>query len=240
MSLWPAANMPFNPLLHEHCMASQRMCPRCGKAEQETEFLEGFCSSCFPEVRVLAKAPDKLELPECPRCGRAFLAGVWTELTGDVLHSWIAPKVKSVYPITKIRVHLEGTAAYRVAVVEATLDIEGNSFKYILRIPTPVDKRVCKDDLKLSQGYFESIIQIRGDEEKVERLAQRAIKLTEKFDSFITKQEEVRNGIDLYIGSNTATHNVITAIGKPFETSRELGGVRQGKKVYRVTYLIRV
>jgi len=221
-------------------MAGLRVCPRCGKREEDNNFLEGFCPACFPQMRELARGPKELELPECPRCGRAFLLGSWVPLETRALSAWLLPKIRSKYPILRSKAWLEGTASTRVAVAELELDVEGQLFKYPLRISAPVLKRLCEDDLRKAAGYFESIIQLRGDSERVSKYGDRVAKRVEALGSFVTKVEEVRGGVDLYLGSNIAAHKVISELDKPYETSRALGGVRQGKQVYRVTYSVRL
>jgi len=50
------------------------ICPKCGRSDDETAFIEAFCTDCYP---VNIKVPDKVELEQCARCRRVRIRGDW-------------------------------------------------------------------------------------------------------------------------------------------------------------------
>jgi nonsense-mediated mRNA decay protein 3 len=217
-----------------------RVCPRCGRREEENDFVEGFCPHCYPEVRELARGPEEARFEECPRCGRARLGGEWRELTPESLQEWVLPKVKSRHEVRDAHAHLRGTGASRAVVVELTVEVEGRPFPVRLTARAPVTKRLCEDDVRQSAGYFEAVLQLRGDAPRVESMAERLAARTRRLGSFVTKAARVKGGLDLYLGSNEVANRLVRESGIAYQSSRELGGVKEGRRVYRVTYSLRV
>lgn len=220
-------------------MAIARLCPRCGRREEENEFVEGFCPLCFPQVRELAKVPPKLEVPECPRCGRAFFAGEWQKLDDEALCRLLVHKVRSAYDIAGASARTEGEGRSREAVLKLELEVEGRRFKHEVRIPFPVTKGLCSDDSRKAAGYYEAIIQLRGEPERVMKTAERFGRRLKSLGSFVTKVERLHGGLDVYVGGKAAAREAVGELGH-FDSSRTLAGMRGGKRVYRVTYIVRV
>lgn len=97
----------------------------------------------------------------------------------------------------------------------------------------------------LSQSYYEAIIQLRpADKEIIDFIVKQT---NERKGVFISKIEELKTGIDLYISSQRFARALGKKLKKRFRngelvTSRKLFTVNRetGKKVYRVTVLFRL
>ncbi len=110
-----------------------------------------------------------------------------------------------------------------------------------------VVKDVCQACSRISGMYYEAIIQIRGNKkEKVKSFVEKKINELSKKDelSFISKIEEKKKGLDIYVGSKKAAKSILKEAKKLYnletKESYTLIGERKGKKLYRVTILLRL
>ncbi len=71
------------------------------------------------------------------------------------------------------------------------------------------------------------------------RMADKISRFLERRDSFVSKSERVKNGIDLYV-EDKLVMNSFFDIYKNIRPKRSytLAGMRNGKRLYRNTYLI--
>jgi NMD protein affecting ribosome stability and mRNA decay len=93
----------------------------------------------------------------------------------------------------------------------------------------------------MSGGYFEAIVQLRG--ENRERLRQFGASLEKRLSekTFVSKVDEKKEGIDLYIGSSKAVVADFSNRGIKALISRKLFGKdKEGRTTYRTTFLVRL
>ncbi len=107
-------------------------------------------------------------------------------------------------------------------------------------------ERICDSCSKMLGGYYEAIVQFRGSAEFVEDMKERMIKEIEKSkekNAFISSIEKVRGGLDLKIGSNTLAKKFVRKVKKnkkvEIKYSKKLKTKKNGKEIYRFTYLLR-
>ena len=203
------------------------ICPRCGKTSDEKGFIDAFCVDCY-EFRL--RLPRGIRIGVCKRCGRMELQGKWQQMNRKKISEYIAGKCKGDFT----------GAEYDPDLGVCSFTFEKGGKQVTVQRPIDAEKEttMCPDCNRSSGGYFEAIVQLRGDAEKVERQAQRLVKqLTRK--TFISKVEEMHGGLDLYIGSSKATAAILQEMGFKPTVSRKLFGKREGKNLYRVTYAIR-
>ncbi|MEM4295722.1 MAG: NMD3-related protein, partial [Candidatus Anstonellales archaeon] len=117
---------------------------------------------------------------------------------------------------------------------------EKGDFEYTMPININFNYVTCHECLKKKGSYYEGILQIRGEKEKQEQFANMIIKMLKRH-TFISKIEEIKEGINIYVGSSKALLNLITNIGiKNYKLSRKLHTAKQGKRVYRLTIAVRL
>ena len=219
-----------------------KSCPLCGKRESESkeQFVGAFCPECFARNKTLFKVKTPLSLDLCGKCGRIRIAGEWLRPEGERIAEFIASKTKS---------------PYEIAISECNHDLRKNAvlvnavFKVELPQGTVVNVRsaqrigleatLCEDCAKRSGGYYEAIIQLRGDKEMVARKAA-AIESMVKIESFVTKAEQLREGLDVYIGSAQAARKALEKLGLAYTQATKLAGVKNGKRLYRRSYCVRL
>lgn len=204
---------------------SDIICPRCGRSSRDIEFIEAFCRDCAP---VRLECPSRVELEVCTRCGRAKVRGEWTSAGQRKIADLVLSRCKGDFESSS---YIEETAT-------AKFDFpSGNKLERTVILDRK--KTICQDCSRISGGYFEGIIQIRGDRAKAERLAEALILKLQKA-TFISKTDEKDEGIDVYIGSSKAVVAVVTEMGLKTLITKKLVGRDQGKRLYRTTFLIRL
>ncbi len=204
------------------------ICPKCGRDDTKVKFIDAFCVDCYP-IRV--EAPSKFGMQVCKSCGMMYLKGEWMPYNAKKISTYIASKCKGDF-------------------TEATYDMDNGVVKFLIvkgdnRIEAErfvrLDKNVttCPRCSRISGGYFEAIIQLRGDPKKVAKSAESIMKRLEKL-TFISKTEEKEEGIDIYAGDSKAVVGLMGELGLRTLISKKLVGQDEGKQLYRTTFLVRL
>jgi NMD protein affecting ribosome stability and mRNA decay len=212
-----------------------KVCPRCGAREGDKRFVGFFCEDCYGE-RLNVEVESPVAIEQCKACGRIRQGRDWVRPSKAVIEGRMrravkgrADNVRFVYPES-----LEGECQ-AVIIVSA-----GEGFVECVK-PFSLARRValCTDCSRATSGYFEAIVQVRaGTPEKSRRLADRiARELCKK--TFIAKEEEVHNGLDIYAGSNKAVMETLERMKLHAEKTAKLHGLKDGQRVYRTTYCVR-
>jgi nonsense-mediated mRNA decay protein 3 len=205
------------------------VCPVCGRTSDRIAFIEAFCIEDYP---VNVKVPDRMEMERCKRCGSMHLRGEWMQFNEGKIARLVASRCRGDFK----------EATYDVGRQTAVMTIikDGKEIKVERRVPLEMTETICPRCSRISGGYYEGIIQLRGkDREKMERYAAMLVKRLEK-KTFITKTEEKDEGLDLYVGNSKAVVELMGALGVRTIISKKLVGRDQGKRLYRTTFLIRL
>ncbi|MDD5172487.1 MAG: NMD3-related protein [Candidatus ainarchaeum sp.] len=204
---------------------SALICPKCGKTSDTVAFIEAFCVECYP---VSIKVPDKVEFEQCTRCGRARLKGDWTPYTDKKIGDLVLAKCRGDFE----------SAGYDVERQTAVFTMK-HGVKVERLIPLEMKKTICPQCSRISGGYFEAIIQLRGNRAKMEKYALMLISRLEK-KTFIAKTEEKDEGLDLYVGNSKAVVALMGNLGVRALITKKLVGRDQGKRLYRTTFMVRL
>ncbi len=230
-------------------------CIQCGKTiEQENAVL---CMSCFSKKHTCLKSYQEHTLLICESCGSYKYQKEWKhpkpkekaiqEAVLQHCHFKIQPdaidfdiKVKEEHG--KVQ---KGTVALRT---ETTIDeqklIEEHEF------PIKVKQTICDKCIRAKTEYFEGILQLRGENKEVlqkahEFILQEMRRANEK-GVFVTKIEEVTNGIDYYVTKQQylpiITNKLVEKFGAMGKTHGELytKNRQTSKDVYRVNASVRL
>ncbi len=199
------------------------ICPKCGKSDKEVKFVEAFCIDCYP---FNLKLPDRIVIEFCKRCNRIRLKGEWVPYSRKKLEEHIASKARGEFE----------SVSYDSEKGEMVFAVKGTE----IRRPFEFEKRIviCPDCSKVAGGYYESIIQLRGDERKVAKYAKILTKMLGR-KTFITKSEEKHGGVDIYAGSTRVVLEAVAELGLKRKITRKLVGTKEGRRAYRTTFSIR-
>jgi len=250
------------PLPYTKVMTSRPVrtlfCPECGK--ETSELYDNRCSECFLSTLALIKCPLVLKIRVCSVCGAHFTAGKWVRETDqrDVLFHEITGSI-TLHPDAKheeLDISEEELDQSRFLVhVTINAVVSGLNATATVDVEVRVKKETCDTCSRIAGGYYVGIVQLRADKRiisatEVDRCIELADhllkKLTEKGDhfAFVSKVEELKEGVDLYIGSAASCKQVCRAIirelGGSYTTSPSLVGRKDGEDLYRITCAMRL
>lgn len=239
-------------------LSNKAFCPRCGRPAQQ--FYNNVCEACFLEGFKLLQVPLVVAARICPRCGSYIKGGKWIQGKGleEVVFQTLKEAVKTHGEAEYPQIHLEPRQidARRFKVqVRANARVKGISVAGEADVEVRLRYETCDTCSRISGGYYEGIIQIRAENrvpsikelQKCEEIAMEIVdKAREKGNTlaFITKTERLKEGWDLYIGSVKVARQICRGIlgefGGRLTESPKLVGMRQGRKLYRITFSLRL
>jgi len=204
------------------------ICPKCGATNEEIAFCGPFCIKCQP---VHITCPKRLEYMRCGKCKKVRLKGNWVNADEAKLSDAIISKCKGEF----VR------GSYSFPNQEATFFVGDKDRLFPVKMPISVRivKNICPHCSRQSGGYFEAIIQLRGPISKINRHDRLFRKILLK-KTFVTKEVERKEGLDLYIGDSKAVVEMLADLGIKARISRTLAGEKEGQRVYRTTFLVRL
>lgn len=209
----------------------KKICPKCGTNSTERKFAGSFCEECAAG-KTSIETPAKLEFKECKKCGRVWLRE-WTQKTTKALEEYIVSKCRGEHTNAHAKITSENAEiVFIVKKDDSILETTRN-------IPLKFEQIMCLDCSRESGGYFEAIIQIRGSKENAER-ARKKIERQLARTTFISKTKENKSGYDVYVGNSKATGAALASLELSPTKAYKLFGVKEGKKIYRTTYCVRV
>jgi len=234
-------------------------CVKCGK---EGPVYDSVCRECFLENKRFTKMPDHVNLLRCFHCGEYSIGGKWVpHETAEAAAEDIAMGAVEILKDTAVesmetsvlaadnanfKVHIDIKVDHKGLIVEEGLDT-------IVRL-----KNTSCDRCSMIKGsYFESILQIRSRDRKlteseVDDILNRVDKLvkesaTDNRDVFVSKIDRMvggSGGADVYISSNSVgkiiSRDLADQYGAEIKDSSKLITQKEGRDVYRVTYLVRL
>jgi nonsense-mediated mRNA decay protein 3 len=226
-------------------------CVECG-AEGAT--LEGLCADDFVRIHPLFRAPERIDIPKCAHCGKLELPRGWMDsAVEDAIPGLLAANVTTdrrvanpAYAWTSRREHenVLGLTVRSTCTVGAW-DHLTTTFRTRVR----VRGGACPTCSKRSADYFAGTVQVRADgrpltedeQKRAERVADAA---ASGGDDFVSRIETVRGGIDVKVGTNGFAKRLARDLAKEFGgtvgSSATLHTQREGREVYRSTYVVRL
>lgn len=210
----------------------EKICPRCGARSTERKFIENFCADCFKSFIDL-DLPAAVEIPVCRQCDRVKLRE-WREKDSEAIGQFVLRACGIKEPSAKIHVSSEGECR-----IELKSEREDARIEVEDRVGIKFVQTLCDRCSRTSSGYYEAIIQLRGAAEKVERMRAKMQPVLEA-NSFISKLIESKRGVDFYVGSRKAAEEALAEFGLTPLISNKLYGVKDGQRVYRTTFSVRL
>ena len=221
----------------------EKFCPRCG--EETEDLFGGLCESCFRETSEPVDIPERIQLKVCEACGRVKTGNNWEEIPlEEAAKKSIEKEMNSKDEIKILEVFLGDGEELRIKIKGESKGVE---FEEESRASLDVKEKRCEACRKMESGRFEAVLQIRGEEDKVEEALDHCGKLLTKVgdkEGVVSDLEERKNGIDLFLASGNTAKKLAKELGKKFPAERKdsktLEGLDEGKKVYTSTYLVRI
>ncbi|UCE73087.1 MAG: 60S ribosomal export protein NMD3, partial [Methanomassiliicoccales archaeon] len=231
-------------------------CVECGK---EGKLYKGICGDCFLSKNVFTSIPNKLDVEVCAHCGSRRKGKDWVSVDQgqEIIEEVISENVKRHPDVSDFDVHIkteyedENNVNVNIVTHAKVHDLKSEE-NHETRIR--FKKTVCDECSKQQGGYWEAKVQLRGtkgglyDKEKEKAMDIVDIMVAEKEkkarDAFITKVEEIHSGLDFYLGSKSLgkalSKRLASEFGGHVKESAQLVGKKDGKDIYRMTYLVRL
>lgn len=232
------------------------LCLRCGKREQ---FVDNICEECILETVKPIDHPPIISEKVCPTCNRILKGKTWQECPGDLGDAacQIAASCMSMIegardPSIQLSVAHADSNKFNIE-GESRTNYKGVLIEQELKIEVRISLSQCSFCSKQSGNYFEAIIQLRGlsglEDDEIDDLLFHIEDATQKThlkdpNVFITKTEKVKGGYDIYMGENAFAKQMAQKLHETYggETkwSSSLFGRKDGRDIYRHTYLVRL
>lgn len=232
------------------------LCLRCGKREQYANHL---CQECILETIEPVTLPPVVQGNICRFCGRVQKARSWTDPfdSEESAAVHLAESAVETSPeISKSSVELSvdhgDNLSFRLS-GRASSVYCGVMIDQELSCEVRLHPQTCPWCSKMQGNYYEAVIQLRGlqglSEEQLEDLiglVQNDTYLAHLKDPkiFISKEEKVRGGYDIYMGDNSFAKQLSLKLhemyGGDHKATSSLFGRKDGREVYRHTYLVRL
>ncbi len=206
-------------------------CPICNASSSEVEFIGEFCAPCAGK-RISDKVPSEATIARCKACDRIRIAGAYFKPTPEAMQKAISLSLKG--------------CAFRILDIDRTcvtlelMNAAGHKAIAEKRINMSYTKVLCDKCRKKAGSYYEAVMQLRGNPERVEKLSIKLNAYLERHGAFIARTEENDNGRDLYVSDKGLAAAFIARGRIVAMASYTLYGLKNGKRVYRHTYSIRL
>lgn len=205
------------------------ICPKCGKTSDQVQFIGPFCAKCSP-IRV--DAPREFSIDLCSKCGKMRLARDWIKYEDSIIQKLFKRKCRGEFFKVEYDTKTE-TATFFI-------EKEGNIFNVQRHFRFIKIKGICPECSKKGSNYFEAIIQLRGRPERILKYEKLLTESLKEKGTFINKSEDLKEGKDLYVGSTKTVLALCHDLGLRTLITRKLHGVKEGKRIYRTTFLLRL
>jgi nonsense-mediated mRNA decay protein 3 len=231
-------------------------CVECGK---EGELIGSLCEECYSKKHVQPSIPDHVDLTICAHCQSMQTPKGWEDVGSIREAAETAIEDAIVLPketkVSDLRVHLsEKDERNLQARVEVMLVIQGHQFSRELGTIVRLKRGSCAECSKQQGKYYEAILQVRGQERNLPKDVEQEIDrfVTERVGAmrkssrevFLSKVAKVKGGLDFYFSTISSARGVSRdlqdAYCAEYKESSSLWGRRDGKDIYRMTYLVRL
>jgi nonsense-mediated mRNA decay protein 3 len=232
-------------------------CPKCGKPTEQP----GLCIQCTIGNTPWYTLEARVKNVECPSCGAIKQANTWTD--SGKTHADIAPDLAR----TAVHFHPDVKKAnIDVVVVDQTINrsrahltLTGLLYKKPVGASCTTEivwhKEQCDRCNRISGSYHEGNIQVRAEGRIPSTFeVQMSLSIAQQVEdslqaggerlSFISEMQPTRDGLDIIIGSQhiglAISKAIIAQLGGRYTTHPKLVGEKNGRQLYRITYLVRL
>lgn len=231
-------------------------CVECGR---EGELIGSVCRECYAKKHVLASLPDHVDIALCAHCSSMLTDKGWKDVGSVKEAAEIAVMQALVLMkgtrISEMRVSLDEKDERNLEAKVALLVVDhGIEFERELSTMVRLKRGSCTECSKQQGRYYEAILQVRGPERALpERLEEDIQSFVNKRvaslrkgsrEVFVSKTERVKGGLDFYFSTVSSAKNIAKELQDSmcaeYKESSSLWGRRDGKEIYRMTFLVRL
>jgi nonsense-mediated mRNA decay protein 3 len=234
-----------------------RFCPKCGKITEN----DGLCSDCQVDNTKWFSCDKRAFSTHCPSCDAIKIGNTWTDSTkvrGDLAPD-LARSAVHLHPdikkpsidVTVVDMTLNRSRAYLVIRGQ----LYNKSVEDKCRVELVWHKEQCDRCNRISGSYYEGVVQVRAEGRipstyeilQASSIAQQVednLQAGGERLSFINDMNEIRDGLDIIIGSQhigtLICKAIIAQLGGRYTTHPKLVGEKSGRQLFRITYALRI
>lgn len=233
----------------------ESFCPLCGEPSEGD-----LCARCRVGRTRWMEVSPRVEAITCPTCESRRTGAIWQdtpvpreELTKElaVRAVRLAPEVRDA----EFRVSLWDRSPNRtVATVRVKARLFGVPVEDEARVEVIWKGETCDRCSRISGGYFEGVVQVRASGRSLtpreqEVAARIACEVEERLQeggsrlSFISRMTD-DEGLDIVVGQSAMgeriAQEITGALGGGYSVHPKLTGEKDGKRLYRITYSVRL
>lgn len=257
-----------------------KFCYKCGGSEEEKgPFIDGLCNECFLEENALLKTPDEMEIKICNSCGAYYMNNSvydvernprteYLEATKEIISNEVEVLQKDEAGTRYVNfddskgIDISFQAQYTspdtitvsLEVRAKIIEKQEEPLKERRQIPVKIKETTCDVCSKRRQGYYEAVLQIRGEDDIPEETLSEILntlgkEFTEirdrKRDDFVSQVKRKHGGLNLYTSNSKLAEDMgrfmKNEYGARIDQSAELiGQTEDGEEKYRVTVVARI
>lgn len=230
------------------------LCLKCGGPEGKYSHM---CEKCYRSSVVPSTLPKVLKMKICSSC--SFMVNVTSNQRIVEWENGIRELVKESLSVIEdgtlldFTIHRNGRDDYLTFLeVQSEIEHSGLLFHQDHSCELRITYGVCNRCSRQSGNYFEANIQFRGgkrsltDEELKYAMAHVRQRIDESTaeNAFISHIDQIHKGLDFYLGDKSVAKEIARDLqhhfGAHFQESFSLAGRKDGKDIYRSTYLVRL
>jgi len=233
----------------------ESFCPVCGEPSEGD-----LCGRCRAGRTRWMEAPARVEIVTCPSCGSRKEGAIWQDspVTREALARDAAVRATRLVPEVK-EPHFEVTARERspnrtIVGIRVRATLFGVPVEDSASIEVAFHGETCDRCSRISGGYFEGTVQVRAEgrplsERERETSARIACEVEERLQEggarlcFIQRMTE-EEGLDIIVSENNMgermAQEITGALGGRYTVHPKLAGEKDGKRLYRITYSVRL
>jgi len=232
------------------------LCVECGR--EKDIFRDGVCLECYLKHHNFSYGPAFIDIPICTHCGALKYKNTWmNDPLEIVLRRWIKHFFSIERELKNVSIEVECDLEKEEIPCEITIigSIDDIEVREKHNVSVRLKRTVCDVCSRRFGGYHEAILQLRAYHRRLSDIEKEDLKafveemvynMQEKGNRklFITDIGEEHGGLDFYLSDKQSAHAIIKKMQEHFggelKTSSKNIGVRDGRRVYRMTYLLRL
>jgi NMD protein affecting ribosome stability and mRNA decay len=208
-------------------------CPTCDRSSDDISFIGEFCEECVTN-KLKTGMPDSATIDRCKSCER-----IRTNFGYEIPDKLSIKDAIGHSLGVKYNVSVKDFD-WKSATVRFNLEYQGESVSFEMPIKINVKKTMCIDCYRKTSGYFEAILQLRGPRDLVDKMMARFMKFIGERGAFSSRVDELDNGYDIYMSSKKIAAAFFMHYELKPKRSFTLYGMKNGNKLYRNTYMLRL
>ena len=211
-------------------------CPTCNRPSDEVRFIGEFCEVCVAE-KASRGMKEFATISQCRSCGRIRTPEGYAELDKKPLGDAIKHSLK-LGPRYGLKVLEYDNLGAKVRFNYEVDDGERVTFERRVRFKKTHE--MCTDCFRRRSGYFEAIVQLRGDKFLIGKMFERIRAYMDKHGAFVAKAEEHQFGVDVYLSDKSVANEFFKERDLKPERSYVLFGMKKGKRLFRNIYALKL